>query len=228
MTRHLIFIHGALGSSADLAEFASTIDDDFQVHNIDLPGHAGQPMPAEFSIPSFVEHVAAYCRTNKIEQASIFGYSMGGYIALCLAKQHPSLVQKIITLGTKFGWNPEVAATERKRLRPGIIIEKVPAFAEQLRQQHGENWKAVVEATANLMELLGNEHLLDAESLSRIRIPVLVLLADKDRMVSKEETISTVRSLPEGHLGILPQAAHPIHTVPLPLLREMFRSFITD
>ena len=46
------------------------------------------------------------------------GHSMGGYVALKLALKRPELVDRIITLGTKFNWTPEVAAKEVKMLNP--------------------------------------------------------------------------------------------------------------
>ena len=43
---------------------------------------------------------------------------MGGYVALHLALHHPERVQRIVTLGTKFRWDPVTAEREAARLDP--------------------------------------------------------------------------------------------------------------
>ena len=75
---------------------------------------------------------------NYIQTIDIFGYSMGGYVALWLARFYPDRVGKIFTLGTKLKWNDEEAEKEIKMLNPEKVELKVPAFAQQLAERHGE------------------------------------------------------------------------------------------
>ncbi|MFT5858565.1 MAG: pimeloyl-ACP methyl ester carboxylesterase [Flavobacteriaceae bacterium] len=77
---------------------------------------------------------------------------MGGYVALSLAHQNPKLVNKIVTLGTKFDWNPSSTAKEVKLLNPSVISEKIPQFATHLEKEHAPlDWNKVVENTAKMM-----------------------------------------------------------------------------
>ena len=57
-------------------------------------------------------------------------------MACILARTHPNLVTGIATLGTKFYWDPEVAARETGRLDPQKIAAKVPHFARTLAARH--------------------------------------------------------------------------------------------
>jgi pimeloyl-ACP methyl ester carboxylesterase len=47
---------------------------------------------------------------NQLENAAIFGYSMGGYAGMYLAKYFPERVSKLLTLATKFYWDEKIAA----------------------------------------------------------------------------------------------------------------------
>ena len=47
-----------------------------------------------------------------ITRADIFGYSMGGYVALHAARRHPERIGSIMTLGTKFAWDTPTAEKE--------------------------------------------------------------------------------------------------------------------
>src|SRR5215213_4562309 len=128
--QHLLFLHGAIGGSDQLMPLSKALSADFSVHNLDFPGHAGKAMPAAFSIPLFSTYVKDYCDQHALKQVSVFGYSMGGYVGMYLAKQHPALVRKLATLATKFHWNEETAAREIKMLQPAVIEQKLPLFAQ--------------------------------------------------------------------------------------------------
>src|SRR5215203_1275354 len=116
----LILLHGALGSRAQLAPLDRLLSNHFDVHALDFPGHGGTPLPPHFSIPSLARSVQQYCEEKGLREVSVFGYSMGGYVALYLALQAPALVRRIITLATKFQWDVATAAREVKMLQPEL------------------------------------------------------------------------------------------------------------
>src|ERR1700754_572786 len=100
--QHLILLHGAIGSKEQLEPFADALKKDFIVHLIDFSGHGMRPISNEkFSLSLFANDVLEYIHDNNIEHANIFGYSMGGYVAMYLAKHHPEKITRIITLATK-------------------------------------------------------------------------------------------------------------------------------
>ncbi|MCW3072802.1 MAG: alpha/beta hydrolase [Bacteroidetes bacterium] len=225
--KHLLLLHGAIGAKDQLQPLAEQLKDKFIVHTLNFSGHGGATLPAEFSMEAFAEDVLAYIEANSIQQVNIFGYSMGGYVALYLAKHHPEKTEKIFTLGTKFLWSPEIAAKEIKMLDAGKIAEKIPAFAEALEKRHAPNdWKAILKKTAEMMEGLGNNNVLQSADYSSIEHPVLVGIGDKDTMVTLEETIDVYRWLKTASLLVLPEIQHPIEKVnPGRLAEEIIRFF---
>lgn len=211
----MLFLHGAIGASSQLKAIASAMSAHYDIHFFDFPGHGGQPLPdSPFSIQLFSEAVANHIRTQGLENLTIFGASMGGYVALHLAATQPGLADNIITLGTKFHWDPAVAEKETKMLHPETMAAKVPAFAAALEKMHAPNdWKVVVERTAAMMLSMGKDNPLKGDDFKSISIPVLLLLGDRDRMVSFEETIQVYKILPDAGFGALPRTPHPAELV---------------
>lgn len=227
---HLILLHGALGSKDQLQPLEKALANSFQVHTFNFSGHGGRPfadMP--ISIPFFSEQIATYMKETGISQASIFGYSMGGYAAMYLAKQHPEKINKLITLATKFHWDEKTAAREIKMLDGKTIREKVPAFAAQLQQRHAPNdWLILLEKTSQLLTDLGKQNTLQLEDYATITTPCMVLLGDRDKMVTMDETIAVYKQLPNGQCGILPGTPHAFEQVSMSLLTEMISGFIIN
>lgn len=226
--QHLILLHGALGSKDQLQSLVHLLEGSFHIHSFNLTGHGGQPLPeSSFSIELFSKQIAIYIQDMNIEKANVFGYSMGGYIAMYLAKQMPDKFNKIVTLATKFYWDEKTASKEVKLLDGKTIQEKVPAFAAQLQQRHAPvDWLAILDKTTELLLNLGNNNTLQLDDYSSITTPGLLLLGDRDKMVTLDETLAVYKQLPNAQLGILPGTPHIFEQVNLSLLAYLIKSFL--
>lgn len=215
MKPHMLFLHGAAGASTQLRAISAKLSSHYTVHLYDFPGHGGQPLPEEpFSIPFFAAKVAEHIRANQWESVTIFGASMGGAVGLYLAKEHPELVEQVITLGTKFHWDTATAEKEVKMLQPDVIAVKVPSFAAALEKMHAPvDWKQILAGIAQMMIAMGQDNPLQAEDLKTITVPALILLGDRDKMVSFDETVQVYKWLPEAAFGVLPNTPHPAELV---------------
>ena len=115
--KHILLLHGALGSLEQFDKLQTQLSANFIVHTLNFSGHGGQPIPKKgFSIELFANDVLNYLDEKKIPSINIFGYSMGGYVALHLAVHHPERIKSIFTLATKFEWSEESTAREVKML----------------------------------------------------------------------------------------------------------------
>lgn len=144
MVNNFLLLHGALGNKNQFLALEQFLQPHFKVYALNFSGHGGSVFDGEFSMDTFEKDVLRFMKNNSIEKTHIFGYSMGGYVALKLTLDFPEKIQKIMTLGTKINWNPEAAAKEIKMLDPKKIAEKVPAFAENLKKNifppTGKRW----------------------------------------------------------------------------------------
>jgi pimeloyl-ACP methyl ester carboxylesterase len=225
-----ILLHGALGAQEQLlplrAQFAG---DQHDVFTLNLPGHGGATIQGPFGIETFAEGVMNFVRGKSNQQVNLFGYSMGGYVALWLAYLYPSAVRHIVTLGTKFDWSPESARREVLKLNPNQITEKVPAFARILEHRHApQDWKSLVRMTNEMMTQLGDKPLITTSILLNIRTRVLVLLGDQDDMADPQYSEEVANHLPEGSFKLLPQTTHPIEKVNLQQLTAVALPFLLE
>jgi esterase/lipase len=221
--------HGALGSSADLDKLAEALQkENYTVFTFSFSGHGNTDFETDFDIKQFTLELQQFILKNALVQPSVIGFSMGGYVALNLARRSPEIIDKIITLGTKFNWSKEVVEKEVKLLDAEVMLTKVPAFAKSLELKHGEKWKTLLLRTAELMRDISVNNYLNSESLKTIQNKTLVGLGDKDQMVSLEETISVYRSLPKANMYILPNTKHPIEQLNSTLFVAVIKDYLRD
>jgi pimeloyl-ACP methyl ester carboxylesterase len=224
--KNIILLHGALGAKTELLPLANTLSEDFQVHVLEFEGHGETPIKFGFSIPHFADNLKTFITDNKFEGADVFGYSMGGYVALYLAANYPELLGDIITLGTKFHWTPEVASQEVRMLNPEKIEEKVPKFAAYLAQLHGaDSWKQNMSNTAQLMLDLGNNELLH-NLFVQVKNTCHIMLGDADEMVTRDESLKATSAIPNANFQLLENTVHPIARVHVEFLAEKIREVL--
>ena len=109
----IILLHGAIGAKDQLEPLAKELSGNgFQTYSFNFSGHGQSPFQNQFSISQFSNELLEFVVKTHLIRPAIFGYSMGGYVALYLASQKPDGLGKIITLGTKFVWSPEIAVKE--------------------------------------------------------------------------------------------------------------------
>lgn len=225
----IILLHGAIGAADQLQPLAAFFSQNgYEVYSPNFSGHGQAAFnPQGFGIEVFSEELRQYILSNRLQTPAVFGYSMGGYVALHLACMQAGLLGPIATLATKFNWTPETAAKESKMLDPDTILAKVPKFAEALQARHGAAWKELLAKTAGMMADLGRHNILDHGLLQGIENKVMLGLGDSDTMVSLEETLQVRNQLKSGSLYMLPHTKHPLETVDVKLLGAVLLSFFS-
>ena len=210
MKPNLILLHAALGTKDQLEKIKHLLSDDFQTYSFNFSGHGGRPQDHPFSIEGFAQDLIAFMNSEGLEQAHVFGYSMGAYVALQASINYPQRILSITSYGTKFDWNPEAAAKEVKFLNPQITEEKVPHFAQKLAQAHDPgDWKVNMKNTAQMMLDLANGQRLEDDDLRKIITPVSIGIGSEDQMVSLAESSHAAEQL-NGALMQLEGGVHPI------------------
>ena len=166
-------------------------------------------------------------KQNRVANAAVFGYSMGGYVGMYMAAYFPGKISRLITLATKFHWDETVAAKEIKMLDAATIQQKIPAFAKELELRHApENWKELLLHTQRLLSNLGIDNELKPADYSRVSTPCLLMLGDRDRMVTLEETVDVYKQLPNGSLAVLPGTPHALEKIDPDLISFYIRRFV--
>lgn len=227
MKKVLYILHGALGATEQFTDLVAELENEYQVITLDFEGHGeGDTSVRPFRMEYFAENLINSMNDKNIEKCSVFGYSMGGYVGLYSALHFPDRVNSVITLGTKFYWTPDYAASEIKKLNPDIIEQKIPSFADILKRRHSKHdWRSVLEKTAEMMIDLGNNPCLTEESVAEIVKQITIGVADKDNMVTVSETERLARLNERAGFYVLPYSQHPIERVNTAILAKIIRTF---
>ena len=107
----LVLLPGAFWTIEAMGELVPQLATGRRVIAVELQGHghtADIDRPLTFE--SMADDVAALIRFLGLEQADLFGYSLGGGVALQTAIRHPQVVRKLALTSTPFrseGWYPE-------------------------------------------------------------------------------------------------------------------------
>lgn len=207
-----------------------------RVLTIELPGHGSTPLGSTpFGMSAFVDALgdalsalALYDDGSERARPLVFGYSMGGYVALALEAERPGTLGGIVTLGTKFMWTPEYATREGARLDARVMLEKVPKFAALLDERHAAcgGWHALLGNTRRVMQVLGAAPLLTRASLARVGVPVMIAVGERDDTVSIDEAREVAAWMPKARAESLPDAPHPIERVPVALVVRAMEAMV--
>lgn len=225
----LLLLHGAIGASSQLLPLAKELKSAYDVHTLNFTGHGGRAdNGSPFSIGLFAKDVLQFLDEQQMEKVAIFGYSMGGYVGMYLARYHPERIRRVITLATKFSWDESIAARETQMLNPEKIGQKVPAFADALRKMHAPNdWRVLLGKTAEMMTEMGKDNPLKLSYYPAIQTPTLIMLGDRDKMVTLEETVAVYKALPAAQMAVLPNTPHPLEQADTSLIGFFIRRFLS-
>jgi pimeloyl-ACP methyl ester carboxylesterase len=164
--RPILLLHGALGAAAQLAPLGAALralaGGALAVHAIDFEGHgAAAPSGRPYRTAGFVDNVRDALDRLGIDRAPIFGYSMGGYVALALAAAEPALAARHAAAG---GWEGVLERTREMMhalgARPDLDDETLRGLAVPARVAVGDRDATVgVEESAAVVRLLAEGEL---------------------------------------------------------------------
>ena len=226
MPPNLVMIHGANGSAATLGPLSGLLARDANLLVPDWPGHGGRELPATLDIPLIARDVLARMDEQGMRQAAFFGYSMGGMVALYLARHFPARVQGLALLATKVVFDANAVSHLQHLSDPERIRRVDPTRPETLRQRHApQSWEAVLAQNRAMFAETGQMPPLTGHDLPRISTPALVISGLQDQLVGPDETREIARLL-RGHLLMFAGPAHPLELVPLPQVAQKISDWL--
>ena len=114
--RPLILLHGGLGSGDTFGPILPTLAENHQAIVVDLQGHGRTAdIDRPIDVKLMADDIAALIRHLGLDRPDIFGYSLGGGVALFTARKYPELVGKIVVLSayaTRDAVYPDILAQQ--------------------------------------------------------------------------------------------------------------------
>ena len=195
MTRSIILIPG-MGSAGEVwDDTVARYCGNHQCHVLTLAGFAGVPAIDQPLIASAEQELNTYITEQKLVRPVVIGHSMGGFLGMKLAADHPDQVGRLIIVDTL----PALMATQMPNITPAQMQEAAETMrarmlsmdkpaAKAMRQQtlanmitkpediqRAEGWgeRSDCATIANSMAEMMSEDL--RQDVSRIKAPTLVL-----------------------------------------------------
>jgi pyruvate dehydrogenase E2 component (dihydrolipoamide acetyltransferase) len=194
------------------------------VYALDLPGHGQSTKTlADGSGEGLAHAFTAFMDTLGIAKAHLVGHSMGGALALRMARNHPGRVASL-SLISSAGLGPEidaayidgfVAATSRRELKP--LLERLfadPALVSRQLVDDVLKYKRLDGVTDALRALAaaqfpgGRQRDILADAVTAGGPPVLVIWGEQDRIIPAAHAAALSG---RAHIEILPHAGHMAH-----------------
>ena len=205
----LVLLHGGLLTiGLAFGQLIPSLARSRQVIAIELQGHGHTAdIDRPLSYEQMADDTVAGLLDRGVTNADVFGYSLGGGVALQMAIRHPDMVRRLVIASTPFrtdGWNPAILDA-MGGLNPEMAgaMETTPlyeAYAEVA--PHPEEWPTLV---TKVGQLTTSDYDWSA-GVAAITAPTLLIFGDADS-VRPEHIVEMFVLLGGGVVGDLGQSA---------------------
>lgn len=222
--RPVVLLHGWLGSWALWRDTIEDLGHDFRTYALDFFGFGDSVgRQSDFSVSNFSHLTIAFMQQLGIPRAPLVGHSMGGTVALDVARRCPERVVKVAVIGSPVqgsSLNPLLKASGYRQFARLIwtsplllrLFMRVYAYAIATDGQRvgqmitSDMSKMTVEAFFQSIGTLREADL--REALSALSMPVLGIYGQRDIIVNPNQAQLLQRCAPHARLAIFDQSGH--------------------
>jgi pimeloyl-ACP methyl ester carboxylesterase len=192
--RPLLLVHGLGSRGEDWANLIpQLIAGGNRVYAVDLLGYgrSSQPKDKAYSIAEQAGMVEGFLDSQHLQRVDLAGWSMGGWIAMRVALEHPERIRRLVLLDSaglrfKLGFDPALfqpaSPTDIAALEDLLIPNPrpLPRFVAIAMLRRGDQIGWVVHRSVQSM--MTGQDLLDGK-LGALTMPVLIGWGDKDKLI---------------------------------------------
>lgn len=210
--RPLVLLHGGLLTiGLTFGAMLPTLAASRRVIAVELQGH-GRTADADrpLGFDALADDVAALLDQLGVDSADVFGFSLGGLVALRLAMRHPGRVERLVVAAAHYrrdGYHPEILdpacyATSTRMPTADEFAEMRTEY-ERVAPDPGHFEAFAAKASALISEFDGWSEV----ELRAIGAPTLVVVGDTD-FVRIEHAARMRELIPTAALAVLPDTTH--------------------
>ena len=223
----LVFSHSYLVDSTHFAPQIEALSDRYRCIAYDHRGHGRSQAPkGGYDMENLYADAVALIEALHCAPCHFVGLSTGGFIGVRIGIRRPDLLSSLILMDTTAEAEPTKNFKQYKLLMFMVrwlgwwpVINKVMSlfFAEKFltdpgRHDEVRHWKELITSGNKKaliqfgMGIFSRESVFEA--LSKITVPTLVMVGEKDMARPPSEAQRTVEKIPGAKLVIIPAAAH--------------------
>ena len=214
----LVLIHGLGSRAEDWSALIPTLAaQGFHVYALDLLGFGRSPRPnVDYSISLQEKTVVDFMQALHLDHADVGGWSMGGWVALKLTADHPSLVTRLVLFDAAGIYFPPTfdAGLFTPSDAPGLIKlssmlspapRPLPPFVQRaaIRKLRANAW--VIDRS--VASMTAGHDLMDFR-LHHIHVPTLIVWGRQDVLIPVSVAETMHRAIPDSALLLVDGCGH--------------------
>lgn len=249
----LLLIHGYGSWMHGYDEIFDLLTKKFLVLRSDLRGHGDSDKPLIkddyeatkkfYTIDHFAEDNYLLLKKlgllERFDEVNVYGHSMGGMIAQVFALRYQSMMNKLILGSTTYTMNTEgmkrlledYKSGKLGNLRDSFIATAKSAYTIRFKKSHPEFLDKEIEAKMKcppevifgaMENFIYNFNVKD--QLKDLKIPVLILTGNKDRLVPQDRSREMHEIIPDSRIVIFEKQNHGINVeIPQKVVGEIIK-----
>jgi len=199
----VILLHG---NGEDHRIFDKLVDElkkEHEVFSIDSRGHGESSEVDNFHYSDMAEDVVSFIKELKINKPLLYGFSDGGVIGIMLTAEHPELLSGLIASGVNLT-PKDLKLWFRSMIKIQYTFKRDP-----------------------MLKLMLDEPNISEEELRKIKIPVLITVAEKD-IVTVSHAKFIADTIHNGRLIVVPKEDHGSYIIHSEKLFPLISDFIKE
>jgi abhydrolase domain-containing protein 6 len=222
----LVFVHGAGDQAGTWSKVAPSFATSYRVIIPDLAGHGeSDPKSGPISIGDEVKGLETLLTELKVEKAILVGNSMGAWVSVLYAYQHPDSVDRLVLVnGGPYSINASYHLMPADREEARSVMSSlqdpgspaIPNFVldDIVRRSHAG-------PIGRLTQVSQEQFTLDGK-LASMKTPADILWGQADRMLGMQYAERLQAELPASRLTVLPRCGHiPQRECPIALTAKL-------
>jgi pimeloyl-ACP methyl ester carboxylesterase len=218
----VVLLHGYPLDGAMWSGVARALASRFRVLKPDLPGRGETSAPSEGRLEDYADFLAAVL-TALSAPAALAAFSMGGYVALCLAQRRPEHLAAVALVDTRASADDAAGKAKRDEaiatVRASGVAPIADAMVPRLLGPQSLSNADLVERVRRIMlrqkpetveaDLAAMRDRPDArEALPRITVPALVVVGEQDALTPPADSEAMAAAIPGARLVRIAGAGH--------------------
>ena len=222
----ILLLHGYLEAIEVWDSLGSELGKQYKVIAIDLPGSGWSDFGGKEAITMdyMAEVVADVLSKVGVEQCTVVGHSMGGYVALALAKNYPNTVAKMILMhSSPYGDTPEKKEHRQREIE--IVRQGKKELLSRLNpsksfaKENTKRCESIIEELAEQVMITEDDAIIATlegmmlredycEFFANAKFPRLMVFGDQDNHIPVERAQKMIEQFPTAQHIIIEGAGH--------------------